>query len=361
MIRRKAVAAMLIAAFSALQIANAQEAVKPSGLLGDLAAIDAANGVLSIKSSAGAIQKAVLTKSTDFLLVEPGKKSLEGAEKVTLADLKVGDRVWARGATNADGSVTTRQVLVMNAEAIAQRNARDAEDWQKRGVIGEVKAVDTTGRTLRVESYRGESLTVAISDATVLRRLKDGSTDLANSDAINLADVVAGNQIATRGERDPATGRVDAVTVLTGTFPRPVRGRVTAVDSAALALTVETREGPVQLSASKESLFRRLDVTPPTAAPAAPAADGAQRRGPGGFAFALGDRAELDKRTKPIQIGDVAVGDFCFVVVEPGATASAAAVRILVKLALPRNGQSGQSGQSGPTWPSDFGGSGLPF
>ena len=351
--------AVILALTCACGLARAQEAPKPSGALGDLTTIDAANGVLTIKTAGGAAQKAVLSKTTDFLLVEPGKKSLEGAEKITLADLKVGDRVWARGATNSDGSVTTRQVLVMNAEAIAQRNARDAVDWQKRGVIGEVKSVDTTARTMAVESYRGEPLTVAVSDATVLRRLNHGTSDLADSDSIALADVQPGNQIATRGDRDPATGRLDAVTVLTGTFPRPIRGRVMAVDPASSTLTVGTREGMVQLSSSPESLFRRLDITPAAAQPqpAAGDANGA-RRGPGGFAFALGDRAELDKRTKPIEFKDVAVGDFCFVVVEPGATASAAAVRILVKFSLPR---AGQTGPSGPTWPSDFGGSDLPF
>lgn len=356
MFRRVTQIAVLVLVVCASASARAQEAPKPTGALGDLATIDAANGVLTIKSSNGAMQKAVLSRTTDYLLVEPGKKSLEGAEKVTLADLKVGDRVWARGATNADGSVTTRQVLVMNAEAIAQRNARDAEDWQKRGVIGEVKAIDATARTMQVESYRGEPLTVVVSDATVLRRLKDGSTDLASSDPIGLVDVHPGNQIATRGDRDPATGRVDAVTVLTGTFPRPIRGRVMAVDPAGSVLTVGTREGMIQLTATADSLFRRLDIAPAAAQPQPAAADGA-RRGPGGFAFALGDRAELDKRTKPIAIKDVAVGDFCFVVVEPGATAAAASVRIFVKFSLPRAGQ----GASGPTWPSDFGGSDLPF
>lgn len=359
MIARVTLCAVMVAVVCAAGLARAQDAPKPSGSLGDLATIDAANNVLTIKTASGAAQKAVLTKTTEFLLVEPGKKSLEGAEKITLADLKVGDRVWARGATNPDGSVTTRQVLVMNAEAIAQRNARDAADWQKRGVIGEVKSVDTAARTMLVESYRGEPLTVAVSDATVLRRLNHGSTDLADSAPISLADVHPGNQIATRGDRDPASGRLDAVTVLTGTFPRPIRGRVMAVDPAGSVLTVGTREGMVQLSSNADSLFRRFDITPAAAQPqpATGEANGA-RRGPGGFAFALGDRAELDKRTKPIQFKDVAVGDFCFVVVEPGATASAAAVRIFVKFSLPRGGQ---TGPSGPTWPSDFGGSDLPF
>lgn len=364
MLRSLVLNVVLAAAALAPGPVGAQEAAKPTGTLGDLVTIDAANLVLTIRTSTGATQKAVLSKSTEFLLVEPGKKTLEGAEKVSLADLKVGDRVWARGATNPDGSVTTRQVLVMNAEAIAERNRRDAEDWQKRGVIGEVKSIDGASRTLLIESYRGESLTVAVSDATVIRRMHHGSSDLASAENIDVSGIAPGNQIATRGDRDAAAGRLDAESILIGTFPRPIRGRVMAVDAAASMLTVGTREGMMTLSAGTEALFRRFDIVPAAAQPAQPApaaqptANGGSRRGPGGFAFALGDRAELDRRTKPIQLKDVAVGDFCFVVVEPGASATAASVKVFVKFALPR---AAQPGPSGPTWPSDFGGGDLPF
>ena len=101
--------AVILALTCASGLAWAQEAPKPAGALGDLTTIDAANGVLTIKTSSGAAQRAVLSKATDFLLVEPGKKSLEGAEKITLADLKVGDRVefarltpWGFRSQNAE-------------------------------------------------------------------------------------------------------------------------------------------------------------------------------------------------------------------------------------------------------------------
>jgi hypothetical protein len=115
---------------------------KPGGAIGDLTAVDAARGRLTIKTTAGAEARAAVTASTEYLLTEPGKTDLKGATHITLADVKVGDRVWARGEPGADGAILARQVVVMSAEAIAERNRREAEDWQRRGLIGEVRAVD---------------------------------------------------------------------------------------------------------------------------------------------------------------------------------------------------------------------------
>jgi len=311
---------------------------KPGGTIGDLVAVDTAHGTLTIKTTAGAEARATVTASTEYLLIEPGKTDLKGAVAVTLADVKVGDRVWARGAPGADGAIAARQVVVMSADAIADRNRRDAQDWQRRGVMGEVRAVDPATGELSVESYRGDAIVVAIGTGTTLRRLKAGTTDLASAESIALGDIHAGDQVAARGERTPDGARLTAETVLAGTFPRPVRGRVAAVDAAKGEVRIAVREGQeMTLTLGDGALVRKLTPPagrPPGGAPAAAPAGG-ERRGPRGFAFALGDRAELERRTTGITLGDVKAGDFVFAVVEPGATGAAARAKVLVKIELP--------------------------
>src|SRR3954463_2448956 len=103
-------------------------AKKPGGAIGDLTAGDTAKGKLTIKTLAGPETTAAVTASTEYLVVEPGKKDLAGASPATLADVKIGDRVWARGAPADDGSIVARQIVVMSASAIADRNRRDAQD-----------------------------------------------------------------------------------------------------------------------------------------------------------------------------------------------------------------------------------------
>jgi hypothetical protein len=312
---------------------------KPGGALGDLTALDAAKGTLTIKTTEGATATAKVTAATEYLLIEPGKTSLEGAEKIALADVKLGDRVWARGEPGADGAIQARQLVVMSAQAIAERHNRDAREWQTRGLIGEVRALDAAAREITVESYRGDPVVVALADATTLRRLKPGATDLSNAEPIGLEAIEVGNQIAVRGDRSADGARMTAETIVAGTFPRPVRGRVTAVDAAARAVTIVGRENrPVQLTLGENALVRKINP-PPAGQPQQPGGGAPQAggggRGPRGFAFALGDPAELERRTTAVELTDVKPGDFVFAVVEPGATADAARVKVLVKAEIP--------------------------
>lgn len=323
-------------------MAQATGAKKPSGALGDLVSIDVSAGVLTIKVSAAANARATVSPTTEYLLIEPGKTNLEAAEKITLADVKVGDRVWARGETTADGTVSARQIVVMSASAIAERNQRDAADWQARGVIGEVKSVDAATGGLTVETYRGESIGVSTTPATTLRHLKPGATDLGSSEPIAFSDIRTGNQIAMRGDRSPDRTQLAAETILTGDFPKPLRGRVTAVDAKQRVATITVPGGSsVVLSIPDTALVRKLAPAAPKSA-TTPTAD--ERRGPRGFAFALGDREELERRTTTLTLGDIKPGDFVFAIVETGAQTAQPRVRIVVKFEIPADRTPRQQG-----------------
>lgn len=368
---------------------------RPSGAIGNLTAIDATKGRLTIKTTQGAEATATVTPETEYLLTEPGKKSLEGAEQISLADIKVGDRVWARGEPDSSGVIAARQVIVMSAEAIAERNRRDARDWQTRGLIGEVRAVDPATNDLTVQTYRGDTVVVGIGSGTTVRRLRAGATDLSHADPIAAGDIKAGNQVAVRGNRSADGSRLTAETVLTGTFPRPVRGRVLSVDAAKSTLQIAERDGrTVELTLGPGALVRKLVPQMPPAGAGGPGArpggappagqrppqgdqaqarpggppaqgDGAapERRGPRGFAFALGDQRELERRTTPIELSNIAPGDVVFAVVEPGATDTAARVKVLVKFELPADRTPRGPGMQGPGMPQQDpgGGDDLPF
>jgi hypothetical protein len=240
-------------------------AKKPSGPIGDIVSVDVAKGLLTIKTTAGPAH-ATVTSSTEYLVVEPGKTTLEGATPATIADVKIGDRVWARGEPSADGVIAARQVVVMSAEAIAERNRRDAQDWQRRGLRGEVRAVDAAKGELTVDTYRGDTVVVAVGTGTSLRRLKGSVDDLANSEPIALADFQVGNQIAARGDRTPDGTRLTAETLVTGAFAHPVGGRVTAVNASKGEVRITTRAGKdVAFTLVDGALVRKL--TPPAARP----------------------------------------------------------------------------------------------
>ena len=89
-----------------------------SRIVGIVTAVDRNGNVVTVKTDAGE-SIAIVTSSTSALLrLPPGETSAQKAVKITLADIAIGDRLFARGGTAADGkSVDARQVVVTSAAA----------------------------------------------------------------------------------------------------------------------------------------------------------------------------------------------------------------------------------------------------
>jgi hypothetical protein len=304
---------------------------------GELTSIDASRSLLVVKTSDGAQANVAVSAATEYLRVEPGKKSLEGAARISLADLNVGDKVWARGTEkDASGAIVARQLVVMSAAAISERNERDARDWQARGMFGEVTAIDAARGEMTIESRRGGSVVVAVAPSTPLHRLKPGATSFEGATPIKLADLAVGDQVAVRGDRSADGARVTAEAIVTGDLPRRAGGRVTAIDQAKGEVLVESRDGrPVTILVPKEALVRKLTPSPN------PGAEGEGRARAGGFGFGLGDRAELERRTAPLALAEIAPGDFVFAISEPGSKGDEVRAAILIKMDVPAGRQRG--------------------
>jgi hypothetical protein len=335
---------------------------KPSGLLGDLVTVDAAKGLLTIRAADGSTAEATLTEATEYVRVQPGTTSLTGAEKITIEALAVGDRVWARGTEkDAAGALVAKQVVLMSAKAISERRQQERREWQTRGAFGTVTGVDQAKGELSMKSNRGTDIVVAVAPSTTIMRLKAGARDLNGAERIGLGDLATGVQIAVRGDGGAATGHIAASEIVTGTFPRPIRGRVASSDLAKREVVLSSGDGTqTTVVIASEAVIRKL--TPPqrgregangqdrpasegapaaTASPAGQAGSEPGRRGDGpprggsGFGMLFGDRSELLARTEPFRLEDLKVGDFVFAVADPDAEGATGKVSLVVKVEIP--------------------------
>src|SRR3982751_2216629 len=93
---------------------------KQEQLIGEVAAIDAATGQVTIKTDAGKMVSVNTGDQTAYLRIAPGEKSLTNAAKIARTDGAVGDRVLVRGAgASVEGQpVTARQLIVISKEAL---------------------------------------------------------------------------------------------------------------------------------------------------------------------------------------------------------------------------------------------------
>src|SRR5260370_8611054 len=89
--------------------------------------------------------------ATKFVRIAPGQKDLKDAAPIQLADVHPGDRVLVRGKLADDGkSVVAAYVIAMKKEDIAEKQAREREEWQKHGFGGLVNSVDAANDTIPV-------------------------------------------------------------------------------------------------------------------------------------------------------------------------------------------------------------------
>ena len=184
---------------------------------------------------------AVIKQGARMLHVEPGEKDLSHAAKMDLADLEPGDRVRIRGQNSPDSKfVYALEVIAIKHLDIQAKQERERSDWQKRGIGGLVKEVDTEKNTLTLSvSSLGGARTVTIHPASnaVLRRYAADSVQFDDAKPAPLAEIKPGDQLRARGDRSADGAEFTAEEVVSGTF-RNIAGAITSVDAAAGRIVV---------------------------------------------------------------------------------------------------------------------------
>jgi hypothetical protein len=229
--------------------------------VGTIKAID--GDQVTLTPDAGHEVQVVLQDSTRIVRVAPGQKDLKHAATLQKQDLQTGDRILVRGKLSPDTrSLVAGAVLVMKQSDVAAKQAKDREDWQKRGVGGLVTALDPAAGTITISmtSFVG-SKTVAIhtTKSTILRRYAPNSVKFDEARVAPLDQIKAGDQLRARGTKGGDGSELAADEVVSGTF-RNLAGTLLAVDPAAGTLTLKDSftKQPVLVKVTGDAQLRRL-------------------------------------------------------------------------------------------------------
>jgi hypothetical protein len=264
---------LLFAALSCLALAgagiadlSAQESAlsAPAKNPATLGTIKSVSGnILVLTSDAGADVNVEVRDSTKIVRVAPGQKDLKDAQSIALTDLQVGDRILVRGpAPEASQNFAATSIVAMKKADIADKQARERDEWQKSGVGGLVNSVDTAGGVISVSvpSLR-EKKTVAvhISAQTVLRRYAPGSVKFDDAKSAPLSGIRPGDQLRARGEKNADGSELAAAEIVSGNF-RNISGTVSSLDSAQGTITVHdlATKKAVTVKITSESQLRKL-------------------------------------------------------------------------------------------------------
>jgi hypothetical protein len=237
----------------------ASPTVKPVMVLGTVQAVS--GNTITVKSDAGVAMQVTVQDGARLLRVEPGQRTLAGASPFSLSDLQVGDRIMARGSMNAQELAATTLVAIKGAD-IAQKQAQEREDWQKRGTGGLVKSVDPAAGTVTISTGQGGNRTLVIhaSATTILRRYAPGSVKFDEATKAPLDQIKPGDQLRARGPRSADGGTLEAEEIVSGSF-RNLAGPVQAIDAAGSTITVNdtATKKAVVITLTPESEVKKLD------------------------------------------------------------------------------------------------------
>jgi hypothetical protein len=231
-------------------------------ILGEVKEINKDQNWLIIKAPAGEFTVNI-TKDTTYKRVAPDAKDLKGAEEIAFTDILPGDRVWARNTTDLGtvNKVEAKQLVLMSATSIAERNRKERENWQRRGIVGEITAVNADSFTLKPRGSE-TPITLTFTEKPDIRRYPPGSIDFNSSKPILSNEIKVGDNIFARGERSEDNLSFKAEFLITGDVPRPTFGQITAINLEKQEITVKTREQETIIQVNPETLLRRMPEEP---------------------------------------------------------------------------------------------------
>jgi len=304
-----------------------------------LGSITAINGnTLTVKTDAGEVHEVAAPETVVVKRIEPGQTNLSTAATITLTDLTVGDRVLVLLDTSAP-SPTARQIVAIKAADMAQKQQKDREDWQRRGIAGLVKGVDTSGGAITVGTGAGptaKTVTVKITQSTVLKRYAASSVSFDQAQVAPISAIHEGDQLRAKGDKNADGSEITAEEVVSGTF-KNLSGTIASIDTAAKTVSIKdlaTKKNYTIHIGADAQMHRIPDQMAQTiaarlksgaqggggqhAAAAGPGSGqnpGGNGRGPGG-----GDTSQFLSRTPAIQLSDLQKGQAVMVVASDGAT-----------------------------------------
>ncbi len=212
--------------------------IKPNFVGGEVTSISENKIVLQTKD--GAIE-AVLSNKTEYKRVPPDNPSLKSAIASNLTEVAIGDKLLITGVVSADKkTIPAKAVYLLTKSDIAQKQSKETEKWQTRGVSGRVTAVNpqTKHITISTRGVMGERATVvSLKDETIFRRYAPDSVSFGESKISSISEIQTGDMIRALGDKNADGSTLSAEEIVTGSF-QTVGGTVTAIDTAKNEITI---------------------------------------------------------------------------------------------------------------------------
>lgn len=225
-------------------------------------------GTLTLHTDAGPDLVVLLPDGVSVLRVPPEAKDLKAATKITVNDIRPGDRVLVRGRVSEDQkSVLATSVIVMAKTELEKAREAERAEWRRRGMGGLVKAVSPETREITISvpnvpptpgSLTHPVIVTFQANAALLRYAPD-SVRFSDAQPSTLEEIKVGDQVRALGTKSEDGNRFAAEKLVSGTF-RNLGATVVSVDAPNGAVTVKDLASgmPVVVRTNSDSRLHRL-------------------------------------------------------------------------------------------------------
>ena len=130
-------------------MAPSAQAPQAAQLIGAVTQIQA--GHFTLRADNGSEAQVQLPEGVEVLRVPPGAKDLKTATKINVGDIGMGDRVLVIGHPGeTPNSLLATRVVLMTKSDLASAHEAEAQDWQRRGIGGVVRALDPAKKEITI-------------------------------------------------------------------------------------------------------------------------------------------------------------------------------------------------------------------
>ena len=232
-------------------------------LVGEVMSIEKTASQVSIKTKENELVAISFDENTDYKRVPPGETTLNKAVPVTLADIAIGDQVYARGVISENGSrFPVRQLVIMAKVDIARKREQERADWRKRGIVGSVKAINNTSKEISLLARSPEGnrpITITTGEGVRYRRYAPESVKFSSARPSSFAELKVGDQVRALGEKSADGSRFTPEEIVSGSF-RTLVGTITEVNATTGEIKINdlSTKRPLTIVTKAESLVRRI-------------------------------------------------------------------------------------------------------
>lgn len=219
---------------------NAQaDGIKANYAGGEVKTIESGKIVLQTKD--GEID-VVLTDKTAFKKINPANPKISEATDSALTEIGVGDKLLVSGMVAADKkSVPAKTVYLMTKAAIADKQTKESQEWQTRGISGRVTNLNFQKNevTLAVRNMTGETnVVITPKDKIKFLRYAPNSIKYSEAKESNIQEIFIGDNVRALGDKSADGATFQAEEIISGAF-QTVGGKVKSIDAAKNEIVIE--------------------------------------------------------------------------------------------------------------------------